>query len=285
MENEEEQQQEPQVDVAEVSDEDRMAALMSGISGNRSTAAPTESEAPAEQQPEPETPAAPTPRYRQITEDEFAELTARTAKVSDLEAAQKRDRDAIYGSIGALKQSVSRQGAPLPKDKLDALRLDMPDVAELLEVAAQSAPVFDHEAVLKSAEERLKPQLEAVREQARQEALTLARQEMRAELLSQQHSDWRDVTVSAEFQAHAKAKGDTFLSTLAHASDTWDYRFIGAAISEFKAGQKKAADSASARRERLASNVNPRGSAAPSQAPPTGDEAFTAGLRKVSGQR
>jgi hypothetical protein len=81
-----------------------------------------------------------------------------------------------------------------------------------------------------------------------------------------------------------KAKGDEFMARLTKASDDWDHRFIGSALAQWKEAKKKATDTASARRDRLASNVNPRGTAAPTEAPPSRDEAFNAGLRKVSGR-
>ena len=259
----------------------RVAAFSAAFDGKPTEPPPaTDEERAQEEQPDAtaaEQAEPPAPKTRTLTEDEYAELTALRAKVPDLEQAMKRDRDAIYGTIGGLQRSINqRQGITLPKDKLDALRLDMPDVVDLFEAAAaqaNAAPAFDPEALVKSAEERLKPQLDA----ARQEALTLARHELRAELLSQQHADWRDVTGSAEFQAHAKAKGEQFLGQLSTASNEWDYRFIGAAIADFKAAKKRAADSATTRRDRMAANVTPRGSSAPANPAKTREEIFMEG--------
>jgi hypothetical protein len=283
MENEAQVENE-QVEVA-LSDEDRMAAFESGLSGKRSTETPAEPEdVTTEAKPEPEVPAAPTPKYRQITEDEFTELTARAAKVDDLEQTHKRDRDAIYGSIGALKQSISsRQAINLPKDKLDALRADLPEVAELVEALAQAgtAPAIDPEAVFRSTEERLKPALQQAEERAEQRAwIRLASQRM-----EEVHSGWKNDANGAEFQAYAKAQGPEFMAKLAQASDAWDYPVISNALTAWKDTKKKAADAASTRRERLASNVNPRGGAAPSETPPSREEAFNAGLRKVGASR
>jgi hypothetical protein len=272
-----------------VSDEDRMAAFEAGLSGKRSTATPTEQD---ERQPEteaeaPAPPAAPEPRYRQITEDEFRELTARAAKVDDLEQTHKRDRDAIYGSIGALKQSLNaRQAISLPKEKLDALRSDIPEVADLFDAVAQAtaAPTVDTEALLKAAEDRLKPAIEKAREEAKATAWTAVVNDRR-EQMEEWHPGWQTIVGSAEFAEHVRAKGEDYFSKVIKAGDEWNHRFMRDVIKDFKDAKKKADDKASARRERLESNVNPRGTAAPSEAPPTREEAFNAGLRKVGAVR
>jgi hypothetical protein len=281
MENEDQGIEQEQQEAPD-NEQERMAAFEAGLSGKRSTETPIESEQPAEETAA--EPAAPEPRYRQITEDEFAELNARAAKVTDLEQTLKRDRDAIYGTIGGLQRSInSRQAISLPKEKLEALRNDLPEVAELLDAVAQAtaAPSFDQDAIVKSAEERLKPAFDQIEARAEQNAL----RRLRAELLSEVHPKWKEEAESDEFAAFAKAQGAEFMNRLAKASNDWDHRVIGAALSSWKDSKKAASASANARRERLASNVNPRGSAAPSEAPPTRDEAFTAGLRKVGATR
>lgn len=278
MEQQEEQdieQQQPAEGDAEL-EAQRVATFAAEFEGKPTEPPPAD---PEEQQQEEQQAAAaapaeqPAPKYAQITEEQLAELTARAAKVADLEQALKRDRDAIYGTIGGLQRSInSRQAISLPKDKLDALRNDLPEVAELLDAMAQAttAPTVDQEAIVKSAEERFKPQLEA----ARQEALTLARQELRAELLSQVHPTWQADTETPEFQTFVKAQGQEFMGKLAKASAEWDHRVIGDALTQWKAAKKRADTSANTRRDRMAANVTPRGSSSPANPSMTREEVF-----------
>lgn len=254
--------------------------IMAGFEG-RTTATPSEPEAPAEEKPaEP-----PAPKYAQITEDDYKSLLAKASRVDEIEALHKRDRDAIYGTIGGLQRSVNaRQTVKLPpKEKLDAIRADLPEVAELFDAieVAQGQPAIDQDQLAQAAQERLKPELERVK----QEALTHARNELRAELLADQHPDWREVANGQEFAAYAKAQGAEFMTKLAKASEDWDHRFIGKAITSFKASKTQAHDNANDRRSDLAAAVNPRGTAAPAPAGKTEAEQIMAGFNRSRGGR
>jgi hypothetical protein len=262
--------QEGQEDTQPTEQQDEAAAIAELTAGFEGT--PTETPAEpktAEQEPQAAAPAEPpAPKYAQITEEQLAELTARAARVDELVETHKRDRDTIFGTMGGLQRSInSRQVINLPKEKLDAIRADLPEVAEALEAMAQAttSPVFDTEQVLKSAEERLKPTLDQIRAQARDEALTTARQEMRSELLSQVHPDWRKDSESPEFQTFVKAQGADFVGRLHQASLDWDHRVIGSALTQWKEAKKKADTTATTRRDRFEANVNPRGTTAPVQ--------------------
>jgi len=270
----------------EQSDEQRMAAFEAGLAGKRTTETPSEPvEQPSQETasaPAAETP--PAPRIRQLTEDEYSELTAKASRVDTIDEERKRDRDAIYGTIGGLQRSINqRRAISLPQEKLDALRADLPEVAELLEAMAKATevPAFDPDSVARTVEEKLKPSQDQLIAAAEQRAW----RRLSAERLAETHENWQDDANSTEFAAFVKAQGDEYMNKLAKASEEWDYRVIGAALSKWKDSKKAADDDAAARRERLNSNVNPRGSSPMSAPPPSRDEAFTAGLRKVGAAR
>jgi hypothetical protein len=257
----------------------RVAAFSAAFDGKPTEPPPATDEEQQQEQQQSEAQAPveqPAPKFRQITEDEYAELTALRTKVPDLEQAMKRDRDAIYGTIGGLQRSInSRQAIDLPKEKLDALRADLPEVAELVEALAKAgtAPAIDPEAVFKSTEERLKPALQQAEERAEQRAwIRLASQRM-----EEVHPGWKNDANGAEFQAYVKTQGPEFIAKLAQASDAWDYPVISNALAAWKDTKKKAAASANTRRDRMAANVTPRGSSAPANPAKTREDAFMEG--------
>jgi hypothetical protein len=280
MEQEEQvEEQQPDEGSAEL-EAQRVAAFSAAFDGKPTEPPPATDEeleqeqqqtAAPEAQPEPQS-----PKYRQITEDEYAELTARAKRVDELAEAQKRDRDALYGTIGGLQRSINqRQVISLPKEKLDALRNDIPEVAELFEAVAKAtaAPTFDQDAILKSAEDRLKPALDQIEERAEQRAwIRIASKQM--DLL---HPGWKSDAEGTEFQTFAQAQGPEFVAKLAQASNAWDYPVISDALAKWKDAKKKAATSANTRRDRMAANVTPRGSSAPANPAKTREDAFLEG--------
>lgn len=227
----------------------------------------TEEQAPAEAAP---------PKLVQLTEDEYQAMKRRLDDLDSLRASHEslnKGFSSLSGRIGGIQQGINqRQVVKLPKEKLDRFRADMPEVVELFDAIeiATTPNAVDDERITQVAKERLAPEIQ----RARDEALTTARQELREELLSQQHPDWREYTGAPEFGEFARAQGAEFQKRLAKASEDWDHRFIGKAITDAKAAKAKATSAATARRERMASNVNPRGSAEAAPPVKSREEAF-----------
>lgn len=242
------------------------AAFLAGFDGTP-TETPAEPQATQEEQAT-ETPA---PKLRTLTEDEYTQLMARAAEVDAIKETHAKSFGTAFGKIGGIERTLNEirsSGIKMPsKDKLDKIRNDLPEIAEL----------FDEIAVIAAPPSQAAPDVTAIVEQARIQA----RNELRSELLADQHSDWRDVTNSEEFVAFAKAKGDAFMGSLAKASQDWDHRTIGKAITEFKDSRKKAQTTAAIRRDRIESAVNPRGTSAPVAAAKSREDAFLEGFKSA----
>lgn len=272
-------EEEQQNDTAQQQREAAFAAMVEG----KATEAPPEPEDQTEAQAE--TP--PEPKYAQITEDEYQDLKRRLSEIDALKASAEslnKGVNTLSGRVGGLQQGINnRQVIKLPKEKLERLRSEMPEIVDLFDAleVTTAAPAVDDARIGQLAQERLAPEIN----RARDEALTTARRELREELLSQQHADWREYTGTPEFSDFAKAQGAEFQAKLAQASKDWDHRFIGKAITDAKAAKAKATSAASARRVRMESNVNPRGSAAQAAPVLSREEAFQAHIAEVSRRR
>ena len=241
------------------------AAFLAGFDG-KPTETPASQEATQEEQTE-----APAPKLKTLTEDEYTQLMARAAEVEAIKEQHQKSFGTAFGKIGGIERTLNElrsSGIKMPsKDKLDRIRNDLPEIAEL----------FDEIAVIAAPPSQAAPDVTSIVEQARIQA----RNELRSELLTEQHPDWRDVTNSEGFVAFAKAKGDAYMGALAKASQDWDHRTIGKAISEFKSSKSKANTAASIRRDRIESAVNPRGTSAPINAPKSREDAFLEGFKSA----
>lgn len=245
------------------------AVFLSGVQGTP-TETPAEPQATQEEKAE----EAPAPKLRMLTEDEYQEWISDRSKIKEIKEIKEQHQKSFgtaFGKIGGIERTLNEirsSGIKMPsKDKLDRIRNDLPEIAEL----------FDEIAVIAAPPSQAAPDYAELIEQAR----IVARQESRAEALKAQHSDWRDVTNSEEFVAFARAKGDAYMGELAKASQDWDHLTIGKAITEFKDSRKRAATTASIRRDRIESNVNPRGTSAPVAAAKSREESYIEGLKSV----
>ena len=227
-------------------------------------------ETPSDEEAEPD-PAEQAPKIRQITEDEWTELQSRAAEVLALKATLEKTSGTAFGKIGGIERRLneiaSAKGGKLSKDKIDRLRSDLPEIAELFdEISVLSAPAPA-------------PDTTEIFEKAREEARRAAREEA----LADQHEDWREVTAAPEFAAFVQGKGPDKVAEITKASQTWNHRVIARALTEFKEEQAKALKARAAqdtRRDRIRDAVTPRGSGAPPVAGQSEAEQIMSGFNR-----
>lgn len=237
---------------------------------------PTETPA-ATDTAEPETPepeAQPEPKFRQITEDEWTALQSRAAEVEALKATLEKSTGTAFGKIGGIERQLkelSSAGVRLSKEKIDRLRGDLPEIAELFdELQVKAAPAAA-------------PDLTEVVAQAREEARRAAREEALAEV----HEDWREVTAGPEFAEFVRKQGQAKVDEITKASAEWNHRVIGKALSEFKATKAKAAQAEASKqiqRDRFSQAVAPRGTASPVVASKSEAEEIEAAFNRERGR-
>ena len=222
--------------------------------------------------PEPEAP--PQPKYRQITEDEWTALQSRAAEVDTLKATLEKSTGTAFGKIGGIERKLSElgsSGVKLSKDKIDRLRDDLPEIADLFdELQVKAAPAAA-------------PDLTEVIEKAREEARRAAREEA----LAEQHEDWREVTAGREFAEFVRKQGDAKVAEITKASNEWNHRVIGRAIADFKASKAKAQAAEASKnqqRDRFKQAVTPRGTASPVMASKTEAEEIEAAFNRTLGR-
>jgi hypothetical protein len=280
MDPENEQQPNTEQQPEQASDEQRMAAFEAGLKLERPTETPVE---PVPQdEPQAAAPAAPAPEYVQITREDWTALQARAAQVEDLRSTLEKSNGTAFGKIGGLERQIkelaSNSSAPvfdISDEEIADLKGDFPGLAGVLDKVRKAKPVtVDEESIVRAVQERLTQQ-----QPDPVQAVEIARRAWREEALSEVHPDWREVGNSADFQAYAAQTG--VADEVLKAANAWDHRTMAKHLSAFKDARKRTTDAAAARRARVDSNVNPRGTAAAAQQPPSSDEAFTAGLRKV----
>jgi hypothetical protein len=258
--------------------------IEAAFSATQDGTTPTATPAPAPQQVEevqaevvaPE----PAPEYAQITKQEYEAILARAAEIDQIKATQEKSLGTAFGKIGGIERRLAEMSAAptapvfdFSDDEIAGLKDDWPQLAAALGKLKSAKPAaIDYSA----AAEHLKPNFE----QIRNDALTAARQELRAELLAEKHEDWELIVASQAFDAFTKAQPATFQASLAKASQDWNHREIAKAITSFKEAQARATANANARRSRLESAVNPRGTAPVAQTA-SAEEELLAGFKQA----
>jgi len=236
--------------------------LMAGYDEDAPTATPEQDDEPlqAEQQNDaPLAQEAAAPKFRRITEEEYAGMQARLARIDEIEANSRRSLDTAFGKIGGLERQLSTAGGGLDKEDVDQFREEFPELAVVLDKMVGTKQTFN-------ADEAVRP------------AITALEQKLEMKALKRIHPDWQDVPKQPEFTAWVATKPTAFQQQL---GSSWDSDFLAEALTEFK-GTRKAPPSAptpraSNRREVLASAIQPRGSVATHTA--NDDDEFESGYR------
>lgn len=229
-----------------------------------------EEEKQPEVEPEPEPQEA---TFAGFKESEIKEMFAA------VEALKQRESK-IFGSMGALKQSVdsirNQQTTSAPvkftPDKLKRLSKEFPEIAQMLaEDLSEALPSSGPSATVN---------FDEMVEQKVQTRLSEASRALETRLLSMQHRDWQQVVQSSEFTGWKETLPEEVKSEL---DNSWDATFIGEKISEFKEWKTKSTQVKQTNQQRLAAAVVPtRGTAAVKPAPSETD-AFYAGFKAVRG--
>jgi hypothetical protein len=220
-----------------------------------------------EQQPQ-----EPAPKYRQITEDEWAALETRAAEATALKATLEKVSGTAFGKIGGIERTLQQLQAggvgEVSMEDFTKLREEFPDLAEMLveglNGALKKAPRGQSQPVDFSEIENKFNATLAERLDAQELALE-------TRLLTTRHKDWQEVVAMPEFEAWRMAKPLEFQQRLAGR----DSDFIADALSDFKASRKAATESI--RRSRIAAAETPRGSGGNVAAEP--EDHFLAGLK------
>jgi len=224
-----------------------------GLSDEQQTETPALVEAPADPEEQP------APKYVQITEEDWAALQARAAKIDEIEGSTKKGLDKAFGSIGGVTQALNelRQGGvtELSVDDFKNLKaLGFDDLTEAivadLGAAMKKAP--------KAAAAPAAPDLSEFESRFDAKLAERAEQITRAyetKLLTATHPDWQQQRDTPEFQAMVAAKPAEWREQF---WNTTDSGFLISTFNEFKAAQK--ARTTSTRRDRLAAAETPRGS-------------------------
>jgi hypothetical protein len=213
---------------------------------------PVAAAAPEPEKPEPAVAPEPEPS-KPLTKDDLEAIIAATKQETRQEMQALHDR--VFGKFGELKQKIDAMKSStggLSAKAREKLTDQFPELASML---------FDDEPepepVIPATSTPVQPASSAVTEDNWQ-ADPLKLVEMR--LLTRDHSDWKQVVVSQEFNSWrqtALAPADN-----AKLDEAWDADFVSAKITEFKAWQaaqaKKAADDKK-KQERLDAAITPRG--------------------------
>lgn len=227
-----------------------------------------------------------------VTKEQFDNLLAAAAKVSELETKLAQTSDKAFGRIGSLQQTIAdlkksaTTGKPLSAVQLKRLSAEFPEMASLLaedlkESSAESeAPAGNGQANALDAD--------AIREQTRQEVAI----EYEQQLITARHNDWKDVVNSSEFQqwtAGLRPEAQQLLATTSSSQVFGDaidaFKSFRAAQAEQAAAAAAAANNAHKQRDkRLDAAVTPNGVPA-SGSVVDEDEAFLAGFKSARGNR
>lgn len=260
-------------------EEQRLEALQRGFDNpnQRPTETPGESGREAGQEQPPV-------EYVQLTKQEADELRAAAKQVLELQATVNKG----FGSFGntlrdygqRIKQFADGGGVPafdMSEDEIAELQADFPPLAKFA-TKLKAARAIDSDSLVQRVSERLNP--DDLVQQAEDRAWKRIAKARAAEL----HEDWEQVANSDEFARHVASKGDEYLGKVRAASETWDYRTITSAISDFKKAKQKAQEQADLRRQRINDNVNPRGTSPTGDPPRTREDALNAGFKSVQGR-
>jgi phage terminase Nu1 subunit (DNA packaging protein) len=246
-------------------DDETDAAFAAGLNNDEPTETPALVETAAEGEPAQEEP----PKYRQITEDEWNQYSARAAKVDEIDsikATLEKSLGTAFGKLGGFERTLNEKlssrsvGNVTLEDVPESLRAELPELAEALVAvvnkAAERAPAPTKQEDEVPIDERIN-------------------QAVQTALLTNAHEDWRDVVQTDEFKARVAAQPAKVQERLGG----WDAAFVSKFIAEHKAAIAKAKEpKPSARKERIEAAATPRGTGG--HAPgPSSDDQFLAGLR------
>ena len=256
----------PQEQATEVETPDHFGAGLSD-EPTETPAVAQEPEAQQEAEPAPEA-----PKYRQITEDEWAALETRAAEATALKATLEKVSGTAFGKIGGIERTLQQLQSggvgEVSIDDFNKLREEFPDLAEMLveglNGALKKAPRGQAQAVDFS-------ELESKFNATLAERLDAQELAFETRLLSTRHSDWQEVIAAPEFEAWRTAKPIEYQQKLAGR----DSEFIANALTEFKDSRKAASESI--RRSRIAAAETPRGTGGNVAA--ESEDHFLAGLK------
>lgn len=234
-------------------------AFAAGFEDDEDTQTPTpaaESAQPAakeEPQPAQDTPS--TPKYAQITEDQFNDLMAKVSQIDE----GRRQIDTLSGHLGGMKQVVEglkQQRKSLSAGQLKRVAAEFPELAEALQsdLSELGGASVDPVEIDKRVESVVETRVAA-------KAI-----EFETKLLRFYHRDWSEVVVSPDFLAW---KGQLPEAERTKLDTSNDGEYIADKLTEFKAA-KAAKDKAAAeaaekarssdkRQQRLEAAVPPRG--------------------------
>lgn len=266
-----------------VTDAQADADMMAGFEGaTTQTAQPTdpppadEDDAPASPEPPPDA-AAPAPKYRQVTDEEWAAMTERIGKIDSF----GKQVDTAFGKLGGLERTLREMQAATPagqavqlsEDDLSELKADFPELTNsmikglnraLSKMKGTAAPVFD----------------EAKLDTAIQDAVAKARAATLHDVMDSLDDGWRETVRSPEFQAWLSQKSEDERKAIVESDKpAFVHKTLKTFRSDLEAAKAKAAptpkeeppaDPNEARRRRLRSAVQPK--AAGDGAPATDDE-------------
>jgi hypothetical protein len=182
-----------------------------------------------------------TPETVSITVDEWRAMQARVSEIDNLKAETSRKVDQAMGKYGELNRTIQeikqkpQGGMTLTKDKLERLRVDYPELAELFAEATpeskQEAPVVDHEEIKRLAEATA----------AEKYSELVVKNEMRE--LGRRHKDWGDVVKSEDFAKWVQTLPQEEAQALITSTDADE---ISAGLDRFKEQRAKAEEAAKA---------------------------------------
>lgn len=254
--------------------ESSLAAFTAGLTGKDTEPPPPDPEEAAAKEQES---APPAPKYVQITEAERDLFLAAAQRLDALQATAEKNASTAFGKIGGIERRINEFGSraiQVPKDKLDRLRGELPEIAEVFDALQLAGPSIDEESLVAKVREKLAP--DDLVSQAEERAWKRFAEYQ----ATRQHRDWKQVTASEEFGKFVKDKGDAYMAELAKAADEWDYETVCSAIGEFKKARDAAASEANAQRARMDSATAPRGRPAPPTPSKTAMDDYLAGLKQ-----
>lgn len=182
------------------------------------------------------------PETVSITVDEWKAMQARVAEIDNLKSETTRRVDQALGKYGELNRTIQeiRQkpqgGFALSREKLDRLKVDYPELAELLAEGVQvqeskqevTANAVDPEEIKRLAEQTAADKYQEL----------VVKSEMRE--LGRRHKDWGDVVKSEDFAKWVQTLPAEEAQTLITSTDADE---ISAGLDRFKE-QKAQAESA-----------------------------------------
>lgn len=184
------------------------------------------------------------PETVSITVDEWRAMQARVAEIDNLKSETTRRVDQALGKYGELNRTIQeikqkpQGGMSLPREKLDKLRVDYPELAELFAEGPQSQEP-KQEATLAVDTEEIKRLAEQTAADKYQELVV--KNEMRE--LGRRHKDWGDVVKSEDFAKWVQTLPAEQAQALITSTDADE---ISAGLDKFKEQKAQAEEAAKA---------------------------------------